>query len=312
MNNFLPARLPAYISAVAGSRLFTVGLLGFLIIAACLTPIFAKLTVAEISPLSLGFIRFGFAAILFYITAKANKIKLNFERRDYPLLFLLAVLVIPLNQFFFLTGIKNSYASHSGIIYSLNPVYAYILAIMIKSERFRFNKIISIALTVGGIFLVFYEGISQTSINQNVMRGDFLLLFAVLTFSMYLTFGKKLIDKYGALKVSTFAFAWGTVFNIPAFIYDLHNFTLSNLTYKGITGFIFLVIVSYLGYFAWYYALKTNEVSKITTINNIAPVLTVLISVLFLNEPISLYFVIGGIITLIGVFLMHRATLEIL
>jgi drug/metabolite transporter (DMT)-like permease len=41
-------------------------------------------------------------------------------------------------------------------------------------------------------------------------------------------------------------------------------------------------------------------------------VLTVALSVLLLGEPISLYFVIGGIITLIGVFLMHRATMEIL
>jgi drug/metabolite transporter (DMT)-like permease len=129
---------------------------------------------------------------------------------------------------------------------------------------------------------------------------------------MYLTFGKKLIDKYGALKVSTFAFMWGTVFNIPAFIYDLPNFTLDNLTYKGITGYILLVMVSYLGYFAWYYALKTYEVSKLTTINNLAPVMTVAFSVILLGESISIYFIIGGIITLFGVFLIHRATVELM
>ncbi|HEY3249595.1 MAG TPA: DMT family transporter, partial [Ignavibacteria bacterium] len=116
-------------------------LLGFLILVACLTPVFAKLTVAEVSPLSLGFFRFGTAAILFFITAKAYKVNLKFERSDYPRLFLLAVLCIPLNQFFFLTGIKSSYASHSGIIYSLNPVYSYILAISIKSEKFQYNKL---------------------------------------------------------------------------------------------------------------------------------------------------------------------------
>lgn len=301
--------MPGNSSKLLGIKIW--GLLVFLIFAACLTPIIAKITVAEISPLSLGFLRFGAAALLFLITAKVRGIKLVFERKDYPYLFMLAVLVIPLNQFFFLTGIKNSFASHSGIIYSLNPVYAYILAIMIKDEKFRYNKLVSILLTISGIVLVFYEGIKQTTLDQNVLKGDFLLLFAVLTFSMYLTFGKRLIDKYGALKVSTFAFMWGTVFNIPAFIYDLQNFTLINLTYRGIIGYIGLVLVSYLGYFAWYYALKTYEVSKLTTINNLAPVLTVAISVLYLNEPISIYFVIGGIITLIGVFLMHRATLEI-
>lgn len=286
-------------------------LLGFLVLVACLTPIFAKITVSEISPLSLGFFRFGAAAVLFYITARFYKINLKFEKRDYPRLFFLAMLCIPLNQYFFLTGIKSSYASHSGVIYSLNPVYSYLLAIAIRSEKFEVKKISSIFLTVAGIALVFYEGIANTTMSRNVLGGDFLLLFAVLTFSMYLTFGKKLIDKYGALKVSAFAFIWGTVFNIPALIYDLPNFTLDFLTYKGTLGYIFLVMVSYLGYFAWYYALKSNEVSKLTTLNNIAPVITVLLSVMFLGEPVSFYFIIGGIITLIGVFLMHRATVEI-
>lgn len=286
-------------------------LLGFLVLVACLTPVFAKITVSEISPLSLGFFRFGTAAALFYITLKARNVKLSFDRGDYPRLLFLALLCIPLNQFFFLNGISNSYASHSGIIYSLNPVYSYVLAISIRSEKFRLNKLLSILLTVIGIFFVFYESFTGTSFDQNVVYGDTLLLFAVLTFSMYLTFGKSLIDKYGALKVSTFAFVWGTVFNIPFLLYDINNFTLSTLTITGIVGFIFLVIVSYLGYFAWYYALKTNEVSRITTINNIAPILTVLISVLYLGDPVSVYFILGGFITLLGVFLMHRATIEL-
>lgn len=286
-------------------------LLGALVLAACLTPVFAKITVAEISPLSLGFIRFGAAAVLFYITAKVRGVKLTFERKDYPKLVLLALLCIPLNQFFFLTGIKNSYASHSGVIYALNPVYAYIIAISIKSEKFQYNKLISIVLTVVGIFFVFFESFTKTSLDQNVIFGDTLLLFAVLTFSMYLTFGKSMIAKYGALKVSTFAFVWGTIFNLPFFVYDMHNLTLATLTYKGIIGFIFLVIVSYLGYFGWYYALKSNEVTRITTLNNIAPILTVLISISFLGETVSLYFILGGIITLIGVFLMHRVSIEL-
>jgi drug/metabolite transporter (DMT)-like permease len=286
-------------------------LLGFLVLAACLTPVFAKITVAEISPLSLGFLRFGAAALLFYITARARNVKLTFEKKDYPRLILLALLCIPLNQFFFLNGIKNSYASHSGVIYSLNPVYAYIIAISIRSEKFQYNKLIAIVLTVVGIVFVFYESFTKTSMDQNVIFGDTLLLFAVLTFSMYLTFGKSLIDKYGALKVSTFAFLWGTVFNVPFFLYDVQNLTLANLTYKGIIGYIFLVIVSYLGYFAWYYALKSNEVSRLTTLNNIAPILTVLISISFLGESVSLYFILGGIITLIGVFLMHRVSIEL-
>src|SRR5512134_910154 len=97
-------------------------LLAFLILAGAFTPIFGKLTVAEISPISLGFLRFGTATVLFIITLKLRKqpevSRIKFDKADYPKLVLMGLLCIPMNQFFFLTGVKFSYASHSGIIYS--------------------------------------------------------------------------------------------------------------------------------------------------------------------------------------------------
>ncbi|MCC7159662.1 MAG: EamA family transporter, partial [Ignavibacteria bacterium] len=251
-------------------------LLVFITLAATFTPIFAKLSVAEISPLSFGFFRFGTAAILFFITLKIRKQDLKFERKDYPRLLLLSLLCIPLNQFFFLSGIKLSFASHSGIIYSLNPVYAYIIAVLIRYEKFKLSKLFSILLTVLGIVFIFYENFTATQVNNDVLTGDVLLLFAVLTFSMYLTLGKNIIEKYGALKASTFIFLVGSIFYIPLFVYDLPNLTFANLTYKGIIGYFYLsFIVAYLAYFIWYYALKNIQVSKLTTLSNISPLLTV-------------------------------------
>ncbi|MBZ0203844.1 MAG: DMT family transporter [Ignavibacteria bacterium] len=287
-------------------------LLVFITLAATFTPIFAKLSVAEISPLSFGFFRFGTAAILFFITLKIRKQDLKFERKDYPRLLLLSLLCIPLNQFFFLSGIKLSFASHSGIIYSLNPVYAYIIAVLIRYEKFKLSKLFSILLTVLGIVFIFYENFTATQVNNDVLTGDVLLLFAVLTFSMYLTLGKNIIEKYGALKASTFIFLVGSIFYIPLFVYDLPNLTFANLTYKGIIGYFYLsFIVAYLAYFIWYYALKNIQVSKLTTLSNISPLLTVLFSIIFLGEYISLFFIIGSAITLIGVFIMHRVSIDI-
>ena len=130
-------------------------LLVFITLAATFTPIFAKLSVAEISPLTFGFFRFGLAAILFFITLKLRKQNLKFEKKDYPRLILLSLLCIPLNQFFFLSGIKLSFASHSGIIYSLNPVYAYVIAVVLRYEKFYYRKLFAILLTVVGIFFIF-------------------------------------------------------------------------------------------------------------------------------------------------------------
>lgn len=287
-------------------------LLAFIILAGALTPIFGKLTVSEVSPISLGFLRFGTAAVLFYITLRIRKQNLKFEKSDYFKLVLMGVLSIPLNQFFFLTGVKLSYASHSGIIYSLNPVFAYLIAVSRKTEKFYTSKMIAILLTIIGIFFVFYEGIRKSSAGDNVLKGDILLVFAVFTFASYLALGKELIAKYGPLKTVTAVFITGCTAYIPLFIYDVPNLTLEHLTYKGIIGFIFLsIIVAYLAYFLWYYVLKSIQVSKVTTFTNLSPLLTVFFSVIFLSESISLYLILGGIITLAGVFLMHRVSLEL-
>jgi drug/metabolite transporter (DMT)-like permease len=287
-------------------------LLAFIILAGALTPIFGKITVAEISPISLGFFRFGLAAVLFFITLKLRRQNLKFDKADYPKLVLLGILSIPMNQFFFLSGVKLSFASHSGIIYSLNPVFAYIISIARKTEKFYMSKMIAILLTIIGIFFVFYEGFTRSSAGDDVLTGDFLLVFAVLTFASYIAFGKEFISKYGALKTATGVFIAGCTAYIPLFIYDLPNFTLEYLTYKGIIGFIFLsVVIAYLAYFLWYYLLKSVQVSKVTTFSNLSPLLTVFFSVIFLSENISLYLILGGIITLVGVFLMHRVTIEL-
>lgn len=282
-----------------------------LTVTASFTPIFARITVEEISPLSLGFLRFGFASLLFLITVLATRTRLRFENKDYIKLILLGALGIPVNQFCFLKGISMSYASHSGVIFSLNPIFAYIAAVAQGHEKFYRSKILAILLTVIGIFFVFYEAVTK-EVGGNLAAGDLLLVLAVMSFSLYIAFGKKFTDKYGALKVTAFVFIAGSILDIPVFLIDMKNLNLTKVTASGITGFLYLsVIMSYAAYFLWYYTLKKIKISMLTTITNLAPILTVLASVVLLNEEISVLFVLGACITVIGVLVMQRVSMEL-
>lgn len=280
--------------------------------AASFTPIFARITVYEISPLSLGFLRFGLAAVLFCITSIIRKSNLVFEKGDYLKLILLGAICIPINQYFFLTGINMSYASHSGVIYSLNPIFAYITSVLRKREKFYLSKIFAILLTVIGIVIVFVEAVSLNSEGSSVLKGDIFLVLAVLSFSLYISIGKEFIDKYGPLKVTTFVFLWGSILDIPIFVYDMHNLNISKISPQVIFGYFYLaIVISFITYFTWNYILKRIRVSLLTTVSNLSPIITVSFSVILLNEKISLYFIIGGIITVIGVLIMRKVSLEL-
>jgi drug/metabolite transporter (DMT)-like permease len=287
-------------------------LLGIITIAASFTPIFARVAVSEISPLSLGFLRFGLAAVLFFIVSIIRKSNFTFEKKDYLKLVLLGALGIPINQYFFLTGINLSYASHSGVIYSLNPVFAYITAVLRKHEKFYLSKVFAILLTIAGIFIVFYESIMSKTENKSVLQGDILLVLAVLSFSLYISLGKEFIDKYGALKVTTFAFLAGSLLDLPVFLLDMHNLNMAGLSWFALFSFFYLaIVISFIAYFSWYYILKTIRISILTTVSNLSPVLTVFFSVILLHEKISLYFIIGAIITVLGVMVMHKISVEL-
>jgi drug/metabolite transporter (DMT)-like permease len=147
----------------------------------------------------------------------------------------------PMNQFL---SNRSKFTLHRTRDYLFfKSCVAYLIAVTRKTEKFYISKMLAILLTIIGIFFVFYEGLMQQHSADDVLLGDTLLVFAVLTFSSYLALGKEIIAKYGALKTTSAVFTIGTIAYFPLFIYDLPNLTFNELTYKGIIGFVFLSII---------------------------------------------------------------------
>ncbi len=280
----------------------------FLIFTASFTPIAAKYTVREISPVSLAFLRFSLALILFLIVFKKQKLTFSLDKDELIFFTLLGVLVIPVNQLCFLNGIKLSFASHSGVIYACTPLFAYLLSIFVKHIRFSFHTIIPIFLSILGIFIIFYENIIKSKFyDSNVLLGDLLLVGAVASWAAYLTLSKKMTSKYGALKTNVISYIIGLILYIPFFLYDIKNLTFTNITTYGIIGFFQLsVVVAFAGYFLITYSSKFMNVVSITTATNLSPIVTIFFSYILLNEEISYFFIAGAFVTIFGVFLSQK------
>lgn len=282
-----------------------IGIVLYLLFATAFTPIAAKFVVNEIPPLTLAFLRFGSANLLLIITLLIRKTVVKIERAHYLWFLWLGILVIPLNQFFFMEGINYSSASHSGVIYSCTPLFAYLIAVIRKNEVFVWKKLFIISLTIIGIIIIFYENLKTTVlINQNVIKGDVLLVFAVLSWAMYLSFSKEMVERYGALVTSTVAFTIGNILYLPIFFSDIKNFDPTRITTMGILGFFHLtVLVAFGSYFIFSYSTKVIPVSTLTTFLNSSPIITVLFSYLLLKETLTPLFLAGALVTISGVYL---------
>ncbi|MGB9696666.1 MAG: DMT family transporter [Ignavibacteria bacterium] len=237
---------------------------------------------------------------------KKAKEKLKALRLEkYLWFFWLGILVIPLNQFFFMKGISYSSASHSGVIYSCTPLFAYLIAVIRKNEVFIWKKLLIISLTIIGIIIIFYENLKTTVlVNQDVIKGDVLLVFAVLSWAMYLSFSKEMVERYGALVTSTVAFSIGNILYLPIFFTDVRNFDPLRITATGVLGFLHLtVLVAFGSYFIFSYSTKIIPVSTLTTFLNSSPIITVFFSYLLLKESLTPLFLVGAVVTISGVYL---------
>ncbi|MCB0722122.1 MAG: DMT family transporter [Ignavibacteriae bacterium] len=283
-------------------------LIMFLTFTAAFTPIAARYAVQQVTPFFLAYSRFGVATLLLLIVFFIKKKNFKIDKKDWKLFLLLGALVIPINQFFFLYGIKLSSASHSGVFYACTPLFVFTTSILIKSDKFSAKKLFAISLTIIGILVIFWENIFVTGKNTSLL-GDVLLFFAVYSWSLYLVFSKSMVEKYGTLKTSTMAFIIGMIMFTPIFLFDAHNASLDKVNAFGMLAFFHLsVIVAFGGYFMYTYSTKIINTSTLTTLTNTSPIITIIFSWLLLGEELSSYFIAGAVITLIGVFIAQRTT----
>lgn len=285
----------------------------YLTLSAALTPVASKYVVAQVSPLSLAFFRFGVATTLLLIVFLLKRHSFKIDLKDLPMLILLGALVIPINQFFFLEGINLSTASFSGVMYACTPLFIYTVAILRKDEDYHLKKLLAIGLSIMGIVIIFWESLMNIDkTGSDVIIGDILLFFAVLSWAVYLALAKNTIAKYGTLKTSTISFIFGMILYIPIFIYDYPNFTTEHLNFYGYLGFFHLaVLVAFGGYFIYSYSTKIISTSTLTTLTNASPIITIIFSYILLNEELSYFFLAGAVITMLGVFLTNKTDKQI-
>jgi len=65
------------------------------------------------------------------------------------------------------------------------------------------------------------------------------------------------------------------------------------------------IFATLIGHFAYYYALKLGETSKVVPITSAFPLITVIISIIFLSEKLTIYKGSGIILIIAGVLLLR-------
>lgn len=264
------------------------------------THIVAKGAMLLVSPLALALLRFITASAALLLYQRFRPAPEPIERRDWPMILLLGILVIPINQGFFLFGLSRSTASHAALLYALTPLVVLLFARRLFRETNLVAKVTGILVAFAGVAVILLErGLRH---EMTVLGGDLLILIAVVAWALYTVLSKRLLRRYDPMTVTTWAIVSGTAVVLPALAIPGAVPPLPAISPAVWSAIGYLAIgTSVIGYPLWLYALRHMDASKVAITSNTQPILTALMSWLFFRERFTPGFFIGAALILAGV-----------
>ncbi len=270
--------------------------------------IFVKIALRYASAIDLLAHRFTAATaglLLYYIFYRKSRPAIS--RENIPTLLLLS-LFYPLLLFGFQTlGLKYTTASEAGILSAITPVITVILALIFLKEKNSLLQNICVLLSVSGVVYIMYRN-GLNPVSGASMKGNMLILLSVLSIAFYYVLGRKANRQYNSMDITLFMSVTACiVFNLAAITLHLKSGTLSH--YFGVfrySGFLWPIL--YLGILSTFLtsflgnnALSVIPAAQVSIFNNFSPVLSVFGGVLFLNETLHVWHIIGGVMVLAGI-----------
>lgn len=264
------------------------------------THLVAKVAARDVEPFTLTLVRSLIAASAFSLLLLVRGRFPRIRREDWPLVLLLAFLAIPLNQFLFLFGIRSTTPSNAALLYATTPILVVLFSRWLLGERLTRRKLIGVALGFAGVAIVILERGVDAGIEY--VHGNLIIYVAVLAWGLYTVLGKKLIMQYGPLDASAITLLTGTLIFLPVGILPALQFDYGALGVWTWAQILYLgVITSVVAYLLWYYALARVEAGKVALFANLQPILTTILAVVLLGQGVTMQFVLGGALAILGV-----------
>lgn len=221
--------------------------------------------------------------------------------KQFGLVFVVAMCIGGIHFALLFLGLAASPASAVAIVGQLGLPIVTIMSVIFLQEKVRWRRTLGMSLAfIGVIFIMYRPGTLSLEIG---------LVYIVISAFIGAagTIVMKRMEPMGALNLQ----AWvGILSFLPLF--GLSALTETNQIKSFIDGGILIwaallfsvLAVSVFGHSAYYQLLKRYEVTLLAPLTLLTPVIAVLIGIIVLKEPIGPNLLLGGSLTLAGVFLV--------
>jgi drug/metabolite transporter (DMT)-like permease len=252
------------------------------------------------TPGHIALFRFLIASVLLAAFTLINRIKPP-KLKDIPVIFLLGFLGIAAFHTAQNYGQVTVTAGSAAMIISAVPIFTAMLATIFLGEKLKLWGWLGIFVSFLGVYLIALgerEGVKFAP-------GVIVLLLAAIVAATYFVLQKPYLTRYRALQLVTYIIWTGTLFLLvftPGLIEEVTNAPI-----EATVATIYLgIFPSAVAYVTWSYALSRAPASIVASFLYLQPVLAIIIAWIWLSEIPALIAITGGVVTILGVFLVNK------
>ena len=253
-------------------------------------------------------LRLGFGALFFGIYELFVRKKFRLPNwKDAILLFIAGLIFVFGYMWALLEGLSYTTPISSSIFISLQPVFVFIICLVIKTETCTWKKAIGMVLGFGGALLCVLTQHSS-EIATNPLKGNLFCLLGAFLFSCYLVIEKKFIPKYGSAMVSFLTFFGGAVAAAFSIIFYGWN---AEVLHKSLFSLPFLVLLFVLifptsiSYLLQDFSLKLLSATVVALYSDLILIVSAIASYILGQDKFSWLQIIAILLMLFSVYLVE-------
>ena len=284
------------------------GLLGFLLVATAQVSnmILARGVAGSVPPFSIAFFRWSIVALgLLPVVVMALREQPGALRGQWPGIALAGFLgMFICGGPVYVAGITTS-AINLALIMALSPIVVLLFSFATGREAIARRQIIGMAVALAGALLIITQG--RASVGTGLSTGDLLALLAMLGWAGYTLLQNRVGQGVSFLaRIGLFA-AVGALFSLPFAVHEIWSTAAAAFTGRAMLVYLFAGLVPGLFAYATYAWLGARFGAVSTSLSlYLGPIVSAVLSIILLGEVPTVIHLIGGALSLGGMWLCLR------
>jgi len=270
-----------------------------------------KYTLPDFPPMIFLTYRFLISTILMLPIVWALKPKFPKTPREIVMLTIAGLLGSSINLGLLFFGYDKSNVLDAAILGNTSPIFVILGGVLLLKEKVTKKEILGIIITFIGTVLIVIEPLFNGGYAKgSSLIGNLLIILANIAWVFYVVISKKeLRHKIDILLMTAYMFSLGFLTTLPFALLQTKGvlnllLIVSTAPLKAHLGVWYMAVLSgSLAYFLYQEGQKKIEASEATLFAYLSPLFAAPLAVFWLKEKLTVPFIIGTVVIVIGVFI---------